>query len=81
MTYAELECYISSMTEEQKGNDVSIAILSDCNQGVEIVGLTDFVNPEVIDPDDEDYKEAVYLDEINGSILDEGHCYITMVLF
>jgi hypothetical protein len=80
MTYLELAAHINQMTIDQRDNDVSIAVLSRAVGGVEVVEIMDFVNPRDISEDDYGLKESVYFDEINGGILHEGHCYLTVTI-
>jgi len=85
MTYRELRTILNlQLTPDQLDQEVSIAVIG--ADGVEVHEMTDFV-----DPNDEyfqdgmgnfhckDAREATYLDEINGSILDKGHAYMTVV--
>lgn len=77
MTYRELQTILNhQLTPEQLDQDVSIAIVT--TSGVEVFP-TELVDPN--DPhyeDNQDERDAVYLDEIDDSILDKGHPYMTV---
>jgi len=82
MTYRELRTILNlQLIPDQLDQDVTVAIIG--ADGVEVHEMADFV-----DPNDEAYegpyvgqqmREAVYLDEIDDSILDKGHAYMTVI--
>jgi hypothetical protein len=69
-TYANLAKQIANMTPEQQEQDVTIAVVSD---GIEVFSISNIVNP--LTTDDNEY-ESLYVDEIDGTILDSGHPYL-----
>jgi hypothetical protein len=78
MNYRQLKEYIDGLDDEQLMDDVSIAVIDSI--GVEVVAACDFVNPKTTDTNDTGYCDAVYLNEVDDSILDKGHAYITTIV-
>jgi len=76
MTWEDLRGWINSMPEDRLKDNVAIAVIG--NGDVEVYPTTDFVDPSQYKYHAEFDQEAVYLDEINDSILDDGHCYLTV---
>jgi len=82
MTYREIQTILNhQLTPEQLDLDASIAVIS--ASGVEIVEICDFVDPNddifQNEPEFQDVRDAVYLNEIEDSILDEGHPYMIVI--
>jgi len=78
MTYRDLLLNLTELTPAQLDQDVSIAIID--GSGVEVFPMCDMVAPSGQNANEtQAYRDAVYLDEVNGGILDEGHPYMTVI--
>jgi len=79
MTYREIQTILNhQLTQEQLDQEATIAIIG--SDGVEVFGMCDFVDPkDERFEGNQDVRDCVYLDEVDGSILDAGHPYMTTI--